>query len=253
MDSKQLIAAAAAFAITGVATAAPIVDEDFESYANDAAMQAVWAGGLGTLDTGFGNGGQSMVHPGGTDSILSFATVNPDNANPLVLTGQIYDDAGSANERLTIGLRDAAATNLIEMGHYNGIASAFYAFRVILFDGSGANPNWVAFENIVDDSGASIANAPVEGWHTYTVTIGADSVDFTLDLNSDGNINATASVAAVAGAGGFNSIRLGGPSNLSSPGGGGNFDNIVLETVPEPGSLALLGLGGLAMLRRRRA
>lgn len=30
------------------------------------------------------------------------------------------------------------------------------------------------------------------------------------------------------------------------------FDNIVLNDVPEPGSLALMGLGGMALLRRRR-
>jgi hypothetical protein len=34
--------------------------------------------------------------------------------------------------------------------------------------------------------------------------------------------------------------------------GGGLIDNFRLSVVPEPGSIALLGLGGLAMLRRRR-
>ncbi len=261
MDRKHLIAATAALSIAGLATAAPIIDEDFESYADTTAMNAVWAnGGTATLDTAFGNPGQSMFHPGtagsftgGNTNVFSFSTVNPSDANPLFLTGMIYDDGTSGNERVSIGLRDNAGSNLIEMGHYNQIANAFYCYRVILFDGSGANPSWVAFDNIVDDSGSAIGNSSVEGWHTYTVTVGANSVDFTLDLNSDGNINATASVAAVAGAGGFNAIRLGGPSDLSSAGGGAHFDNILLETVPEPGSLALLGLGGLAVLRRRRA
>ena len=40
-------------------------------------------------------------------------------------------------------------------------------------------------------------------------------------------------------------------SGLSSAGGAASYDNYLLEIVPEPGSLALMMLGGLALLRRR--
>ncbi|MEM9416124.1 MAG: PEP-CTERM sorting domain-containing protein [Planctomycetota bacterium] len=56
----------------------------------------------------------------------------------------------------------------------------------------------------------------------------------------------TGSVAVAAGATHF-AVRFGGVGNDTYA------DNIVATSVvPEPGSLALLGLGGLAMLRRRR-
>ncbi len=52
---------------------------------------------------------------------------------------------------------------------------------------------------------------------------------------------------------GYDSPGLGDISDLKVTfEGGGLIDNFRMSVVPEPGSVALLGLGGLAMLRRRR-
>ncbi len=233
--------AAMAFAVS--AQASVIVEDDFESYADTAAMQVVWGTGAGTLDTVLGNPGQSLYFPGGAQNQQTIAGLTPTAANPVVYTVDIYDDGVSANKRITAGLRSSSVANLFEMGMYN--APSHYAVRAVL-----PGPSWVAFDNIVDDNGDPISNAPVVGWHTYQVVLDGATATFTLDLNGDGYINATAVLAAD-----FNvsypidTVRLG--LGLSSAGGGANFDNVKLEVIPEPASLALLGLGGLAMLRRR--
>ncbi len=71
-----------------------IVSEDFEGYANTAAMQVNWGTGAGTLDTAFGNGGQSAYHPGGTVNqwIGSSFSIKPSATQTIILTADIYDD-----------------------------------------------------------------------------------------------------------------------------------------------------------------
>lgn len=222
------------------AHAAIIVTDDFESYADTAAMQAVWgAAGVGTLDTAFGNPGQSYRNNGGTQNQQTIAPLIPTASQRIVYTADIYDDGTSGNKRMTAGLRNAAAANLIEMGMYN--APSHYAIRAVL-----PGPSWLAFTGIVDDLGQPIANAPVAGWHTFQVVMDGAQAIFTLDLNGDGIINAT-QVVPVAFNAGFpiNTVRLG--LGLSSAGGGANFDNVRLEVVPEPAALALVSMLGLAL------
>lgn len=229
------------------AKAVTIFSDDFESYADTAAMQAVWgAAGAGSLDGAFGNPGQSMAHPAGTDNIVTVPVQQASAANPLVYTADIYDDGTAANKRLTAGLRFSGVANLLEMGMYND--PNHYAVRAVL-----PGPNWAAFDNIVDDAGDPIANEPIVGWHRFQVVHDGANATFTLDLGSTGIINSTVVLAAAWNANGVDSIRLGGPSSLSSPGGGGFFDNVSLVSIPEPTTLALAGLAGLCMLGRRRS
>ena len=219
------------------------IDDNFESYADTAAMQAVWGSdGLGTLDTAMGlSPTNCMAHPAGTDNIIALgADLIPSDAEPVVLSGAIYDDA-AGNKRFTIGMRSLSTFPLFEMGMYNSLAGENYYARVSTFP--GANPSWMAMP------GSIPATA---GWHMWEATFTASAVTVTLDILSDGTIDSTL-VVPLSGdyTTGLGAVRLGGPSSLSSAGGGGFFDDIYLAQVPEPASLALLALGGLALIRRR--
>lgn len=259
MNMKQflsLLAVTAAIAPATQSLAATILADDFESYADDSAMQAVWneqAGAAGTLDTTFGNPGQSMFHPGGTTSNRLFGPVTPTDSQPMLWEFDFYDD-GESGKRITGGLRDngggAALNSILEMGRYNDLSDppntthvSGYGIRTVFIGGDPAN--WVVFPG---------NPAPQAGWHHFSATVGASSILFELDLGDDGSVDSSLTVTTSGGAGiAYNVARFGGPSNLSSAGGGGNFDNLSIQTIPEPNALLLAGCAGVfgALVRRR--
>jgi hypothetical protein len=238
------------------AHAVVLLQDDFESYSDTAALNAVWnetPGGVGTLDTAFGNPGQSLAHNGGASQKRVFPATTPSDAAPIIWEFDFYDDGGTEGKRLTGGLRDngagASLGALLEMGRYNDLADpetggatlTGYGIRTVFVGGTPGN--WNTF----------VGNPAIqEGWHHFKATIGETFINFELDLGNDGTVDGIRNVATTANAKPYNVARLGGPSDLSSP-GGGFFDNISIRQIPEPTALALFAvamLGGLATRRR---
>ena len=252
-----------------------LVDEDFESYADTAALNAVWgpANSAGQLvdetftefitfddidpqDIGaraFPSGGQGVEHVGsnvfeyqptlnGGSPLLPTATQN------IVLQGDIFDIGGLGNKRMSIGLRSNAPENIVELGFWNNDPEDF-ATRTILFPTvpGEPNPNWQGFDLPIefdrpDDDDAVTTLADIgEAWHTYRATISQDSILYELDLFRDGTFDSSITFDVTTGPNGFDSLRIGAPSNVSSPGndfyGGVIFDNIKLTLEDIPTSL----------------
>jgi hypothetical protein len=243
----------AVFATSSTARATIIMSENFDSYADTAAMSAVWTGTVGTLSNTLSySPNNSAAHPGGAVRIYApgIGTATPTATQNLVLTAKIYDDALVANDRITVGLR-TGANPLFEMGRHNTFTAPptgtnTYGIRALsLGNGISPSPDWRAFPN--GSGGAIPATA---GWHTYEATFSiANGLTVTLDLLSDGTIDSTLHFSGngTSPFGNFTDLRFGGPSNSSSAGGGANFDDIRLELVPEPSSFLMIGLLGLSL------
>jgi hypothetical protein len=220
-------------------------------------MQAAWgAAPNGSLDTAFGNPGQSMLHAGTVSNQRSFAATAASDAQPIVWEFDMYDSLTSS--RLSGALRDvggSAAGNqaFLEMGVYNAalntdtnVNGSGYAIRHAFVAGTPAGASgWLLFPT---------PPTRVEGWHHFKATIGDTFATFDLDLGDDGSVDRTRTITLGAAAANdlYNIVRFGGPSDVSST-GPGNFDNLNIEVVPEPASLALVGLAGLFLRRRRIA
>jgi hypothetical protein len=107
--------------------------------------------------------------------------------------------------------------------------------------------------NFGEQVGTNIDNAwtGLTSVHTVTVDVSAPN-----GFGAGNTITYTASIDGNAIPGGVvNAISDGGIGNVgwSSNQGGSSIDNFSVTSIPEPASLGLLGVGALAMGRRRRA
>lgn len=288
MRNVTLSLAALLAAVTAGSLAAAdtvLVTEDFESYADTAAMNAVWAfnttnGNLVTetystiiddtfepVDIGaraFPDGpGKAAEHVG--SGFLEYqlplnggSPLVPTASQSIVLQGDIFDVGAFGNKRRSIGLRSNSPSNLVEIGHWNS-SPVEYAARTILFaepTPTSAQPDWQFYELPVELDRADDADEITtlgdvgEAWHTHRATITPTSVTYEIDLFRDGidartgeaGFDAELTFEVVPTTDGFDSLRIGGPSGVTSLGngtyGGVFFDNISLMLVDTVVALA---------------
>ena len=276
------VLATAAFTMFALSAAAQvIVSEDFENYADQAALNVNWANPALTPDLAvladdtftefitlddlvpqdigaraFPSGGQGVHHIGGQvyeylPLLNSGSPLFPTTEKSIVVQGDIFDAGATGNKRLSIGLRASGGQNIVELGFWN-TEDINYAYRAILFPSTPEepNPNWQFFDGLPavldrpDDDDDFVNPADIgEAWHTYKATITPDTITYQIDLFRDGldaatgttGWDQTVTVNVTTGGLGYDSLRIGGPSNVSSPGnntyGGAFFDNISVELV----------------------
>lgn len=245
-----------------------IINDNFDSYADQAAFQAVWvpSGTSGTLSDNVSlsapisvrNAAGSTQRNDFTFSGSTATDIIATDANPLVWSYSFYDDpanivpAGNTLGRVfgqLIGRNAAGTTNqVLAMGLHNANAvkasnnvtsilaetRAYYHYRV----GFSPGPSWIVMDTLAQRSA---------GWQEMKAVIGSTQVEFYLNGISGGTWNYATSEGAVR----WFQARIG--SGLSTT-AAANFDNYRLEVVPEPSAMLLstLGLLGLVGYRRRR-
>lgn len=208
-----------------------ILNETFDTYADTGAMQAQWVGADPNLSRivdnsinpdAFPGPGQGAEHLGGAINV--YQNLNGGNAivpsatQSVQLKVDIFNDATSANKRVSLGMRGPGAANLMELGAWNAdtcdptvsgcvpgttvaggpgfeaAAGRGLAHRLQLFGGVSpplvVQPNWqyydLPLELDTNANGITSLSEVGPGWHTYTATITPTTVTMEIDLYRDG-------------------------------------------------------------------
>jgi hypothetical protein len=279
-----LVATAFIGASANSATAAILINDNFDGYANQAAFETSWpaigtvaplSGALSTAQAS--SAPNSISNPGTATSAQSRNRKSFTDTLPLVVGSQVvwsfdfYDSAPTgAPQRNHSNLQDTTAptaTNqLIAMGFNNNQTGAnsggqFYMGRILGYTvPTTADPDGGPAES-VGGAGAFFklndfnVGARSLGWHNLKVIITTDdglSTDYAFYVDNVlaervNNIGTAASIRQ------YDSIVIG--SGLSNGNTAAFYDNMYLEfipPVPEPATFVLAGIGLMTCLAARR-
>ena len=239
----MFIAGLAAAAITGSGNAATFFTEDFSD--NSEGPNMALGAGLGAPTTDF-NGDFSITS--GLNSRIYLGTNDTDYSTiDFIFEAEITITQASDWAIAFFGMGNSDADSLAFGEPVTG-PNVFATLWPGQLHGVHFKDNTI---NSFSSTSVFSAN-PADMIGTHFMRLTWDSVTgtatFNVDLQNDSIFDSTIVVdGSDNGFNGTNSQLLLGGGNQTS------FDNIVVKAVPEPGSLALIGLGGIAMWRRRRS
>jgi len=283
---KALAAALVLGAVASAANAAVVFSDNFDGYANQAAFEAAWPAvtpanvpASGTLSTV-----QAVSAPNSVNIPISSTTATtprnqrsftesgvPTTSQNVVWSFDFFDSAPAASPfRQSSNLQDGTAgsgsNQLVSMGLNNNQSATnsggnYYMARIVGYDvtAAAADPDGGPAETVggvapyfkLND----FATSPLRsaGWHNLKVVISTDdglSTDYAFFVDNIlaervSNIGTAATIRS------YETIRIG--SGVSST-AEAFYDNylVTTEAVPEPASVALLGLGAFAWVAKRR-
>lgn len=208
-------------------------------------------------DFGFTDGGASNTFPDanskidGVNSLGLFGTGSFANYS----TNTTYSTAG---QMITVNFKfraDFDVTGASADAHTNILGFA-------LKDGGGSDLLVFKFEEgtngiLLNDGGSDFERGGVTFSasdiydFSFTTVIGSDKYSYTIGSGSSGSDSGTDFTFSSGAVGSFGDVSF----FMNGPGGFGEdgfVDSIRVDVVPEPSSAALLGLGGLSLLLRRR-
>jgi len=239
--------------------------DNFDSYADQAAFDAVWTtqvGGGVDLYTGQSVSAPNSVMNPSTAAGQSWQLMAPINATLLDFSYDFYDfdasnsarDSAMAYSRAGNAWSDGL-NQILVIGKYNNIAGTKYFGRVAFASGATYGDGIGTVASTWFQLNAASPDKSV-GWHTARILGMADPVnvgmvryEFYLDGILGGSVNNVNNSLV-----GFNFAVLG--SGLSTAPSPIAIDNVSFVTVPEPSSITLCLLGGFGLaagvISRRR-
>lgn len=246
-----LVAAAGIIVMTAAAQAGTVVNDDFQSYANQSAFDAAWAP-IGTVaplsgvftNTGGGAAGSSnwiSVPTTGTNgqyrNRITFGETNNPSATNAIAFSFDYFDSNSATSpyRTFANLQDTTAPSgggqLVSMGLNNNVTSSadggnYYMARILSHDGGTGSGGYFKLNGMMPDGTTAIdpsnpAPLRATGWHNLKVVITPTQYKFYVDSVLSAVETNDVTLRS------YDNITIG--SALSSTANGG-FDNVKLIT-----------------------
>ena len=228
---KHLLPTLSAGALLFAATstqAALVFSEDFEGYGNTDDNTVATYDKQPPLPTNWTRASNGF----GSDKI----GLNLVGTNTVLSTR--YTNSGLTTNDGVIGTLTAGETYTISFDvSLDGTADPFLVGLVTFADGAARN----SVNGSIADGTSAVLASTSGSWSGTEWTAGGGAIvsgsTITFTYTADGTEGSLGDDLAV---------RIDGASTSA------NIDNVSVDVVPEPGSLALMGLGGLMMLKRRR-